>query len=364
MRILFFGPGSSWHVTRWADAMRRLGHEVTLASMHPIDPAFADGAVALAPALAEGATSPSTLLRSARRARQLVRSLRPDVGLAYYMSSYGLLAALSGQRPYVGAAAGGDVLVDPFDRPPRRAVNRALLTVALGRAAGMLCWAPHVADRLAALGVPRERILVQPRGVDLREFAYRPPTVDPHRPLRVFSSRLFKPLYRIDTLVEALVLLEQRGCPVEARLAGWGPEKERLAAIARDGGAAGRVHFLGKVPPARMPEEMRWADVYVSTSSTDGASATLFEALAIGLFPVVSDIPANRAFLEEDATGLFFPVGDAAALADRLELLARERGRVREGVEASRGLVREQLDYGRNIERITRHLEGVVAGTR
>ncbi len=357
MRILFLGPASSWHVTRWALRFREMGHEVTLASMHRVPVEVREITVPLVSNPTDGATSPAVLLAAALRARRLVAELRPDVGLAYYMTSYGLVAALSGMRPYVGAAAGGDVLVDAFDPPLRRVVNRVVLALALGRCSGMLCWAPHVADRLSDLGFPRERILVRPRGVDLEEFAYRPPSADPARPLRIFSIRLFKPLYRVETLAEALVDLGRRGVAFEATLAGWGPDRERIETIVREGGVGDRVDFPGKIPPARVPAAMAAADVYVSTSSTDGASAALFEALAVGLFPVVSDIPANRAFLEEGKTGLFFPVGDAARLADHLAALAADRERIVRGVEAARDLVREQLDYDRNLERIAAFLE-------
>ena len=360
MRILFLGPASSWHVTRWARRLGDLGHEVTLASMHAIPEEVRDLGVPLAASLGQGATSPSTLLSAVRRARALVTERRPDLVLAYYMSSYGLVAALSGGRPFVGAAAGGDVLVDPFDGPLRRAVNRGVLALALARCDGMLCWAPHVAARLVELGFREQRILVQPRGVDLGRFRWRSPEADPERPLRIFSIRLFKPLYRLETLAEALVELRRRGVPFEAHLAGWGPERERIERILAEGRAADAVRFLGRVDPADVPRAMAWADVYVSTSSTDGASAALFEALAVGLFPVVSDIPANRAFLEPGRTGLFFPVGDTGALADALAGLAADRGRIVDGVHAARDLVRERLDFETNIGRIAAWLERVV----
>ncbi|RMF76012.1 MAG: glycosyltransferase [Acidobacteria bacterium] len=360
MRIVFFGPASSWHVTRWARRFVAQGHDVTLASMHAIPDEVRALAVPLADAPGEGATSPRTLLAAIRRGRRLVAQVRPDLVLAYYMSSYGLVAALSGGRPLVGAAAGGDVLVDPFDGLARRAVNRAAVGLALARCDGMLCWAPHVAERLEQLGVARDRILVQPRGVDLGRFRYRPPSADDARPLRVFSIRLFKPLYRVETLAEALVELAGRGVPIEARLAGWGPERERIETILRRGGVTDRVRLLGRVAPDDVPQAMSWADVYVSTSSTDGASAALFEALAVGLFPVVSDIPANRAFLEEGRTARFFPVGDARRLAAILGELAADRRLVVEGVESARPLVRDRLDFEANMRRIGAWLEALV----
>ena len=45
------------------------------------------------------------------------------------------------------------------------------------------------------------------------------------------------------------------------------------------------------------------ADVYVSLAESDGTSIALLEALALGAVPVLSDIPANRAWVRDGETG-------------------------------------------------------------
>jgi glycosyltransferase involved in cell wall biosynthesis len=74
-----------------------------------------------------------------------------------------------------------------------------------------------------------------------------------------------------------------------------------------------------------LPGFLRAADVYVSASSSDGTSSSLLEAMASGLYPVVSDITANRPWVEHGKNGLLFAVGDAASLAEALRLCAAQR---------------------------------------
>jgi glycosyltransferase involved in cell wall biosynthesis len=363
VRVLFLGPASASHVTRWVRHLRDRGHEVRLASMHAIPPAVSDGSVPLADRLTEGPTRLPTLLQAVGRTRRAFREFQPDVVCAYYMASYGLLAALSRVRPWVGAAAGGDVLVDPFDGLGTKIRNGPVLRVVLGRAAGMLAWAPHVAERLEQLGVPPQRILVQPRGVNRSLFGYRPPRErSPEEPLRIFSLRWLKPLYRVDTLIRALGHLDRDGIPFEARIAGEGSEQPKLETLAREQGLANKTAFVGRLEADDVPDALQWADVYVSTSSSDGASSSLFEAMSVGCYPVVTDIPANRGLVDDGRTGALFPVGDDVALAARLTTLARDDARRRAAIEAGRDFVADRLDYDRNMRRIESFLEAVARG--
>ena len=58
--------------------------------------------------------------------------------------------------------------------------------------------------------------------------------------------------------------------------------------------------------------------MFVSLSKSDGLSTALVEAMACGLVPVVSDIPANREVVEEGRSGWFVRGDDPAELAATL----------------------------------------------
>jgi len=47
----------------------------------------------------------------------------------------------------------------------------------------------------------------------------------------------------------------------------------------------------------------------------DGSSVSLLEAMACGLPSIVSDIPANQEWIQDERNGWVFPDGDAEALA-------------------------------------------------
>jgi glycosyltransferase involved in cell wall biosynthesis len=80
---------------------------------------------------------------------------------------------------------------------------------------------------------------------------------------------------------------------------------------------SGRVHLLGAVAHAGVERLMQSADLFVSASLAEGSGYSMLEALACGVAPVVTDIPAFRA-LTGGTVGELWPVGDAGALADAL----------------------------------------------
>jgi glycosyltransferase involved in cell wall biosynthesis len=82
-----------------------------------------------------------------------------------------------------------------------------------------------------------------------------------------------------------------------------------------------------------MPHYYGSADIFVSASHREGSGYALIEALACGLVPVVTDIPAFRAIA--GPCGERWRVGDAGDLARCLGLVAA-RDQSRESAEARR----------------------------
>jgi glycosyltransferase involved in cell wall biosynthesis len=80
------------------------------------------------------------------------------------------------------------------------------------------------------------------------------------------------------------------------RIAGEGPERARLEALARTRGAT--VQFLGGVTQTQLREEYRTAAYLVHTSETGSLDKVVLEALACGL-PVATNDPALKSLENE-----------------------------------------------------------------
>jgi len=94
------------------------------------------------------------------------------------------------------------------------------------------------------------------------------------------------------------------------------------------------------------------ADVYVSTSGSEGMSNALLEAMSRAVMPVVSRVSGVDELVEEGVSGLLFPPGDETALARRLELsLAMTAERRRATGEAAREAVRDRFALDDVVER-------------
>jgi glycosyltransferase involved in cell wall biosynthesis len=108
--------------------------------------------------------------------------------------------------------------------------------------------------------------------------------------------------------------------------------------IDRDPCLRGRVHLLGKVPHGRIELLLRASDLFVSGSHAEGSGYAATEAIACGIAPVLTDIPAFRALTDNGRIGCLYPCGNASRLADGLISAATSktpRERVRAHFDAS-----------------------------
>jgi glycosyltransferase involved in cell wall biosynthesis len=134
----------------------------------------------------------------------------------------------------------------------------------------------------------------------------------------------------VDCLIEAVARL-QRTYPISLAIAGEGPERTRLEALAGSIGIAQVVHFVGLV--SNMAAFWQASDVAVVPSEmTESFSMTTLEAMASGK-PVLAT--RNGGICEvvvNGETGTLVPAGNVEALAGALRSYADADLRARHGL--------------------------------
>jgi len=360
MRVLVIGSGGLMHTEPYLRAMLHAGWDVHWLLTRP-GPLHVDG-VTLHQGYGGGRYDTDWAKLGyfywGIRARRLIRHLGPDIIHAHYASSAGLMAWLSGYRPYAVTIHGSDLI----DRSKTR-IGRAVLRRVLGGAALVNPVAGHMLELLGRLRVPQERILVLPFGIDLQGFPYQPRKDLFRDGIRLVCNRSLGALtYDIPTVLRAVAEARRLGRRVFLSLPATGRLAPELKQLAADLGIADAVAFGSGYRNDEVPAMLAAHDVYVSASLWDGASLSLMEAMACGAFPVVSDIPANLEWLRDGETALLFPVGDwrrlgkiIATLPDRRDLIARAVAWNRQTIEA-RG------DRGKNMALLLERLQAVTTG--
>ena len=122
------------------------------------------------------------------------------------------------------------------------------------------------------------------------------------------------------TLIRAFGLVLAHHPEARLVLVGEGDERDRLRECARSLGD--RVIFLGG--RRDVPEILRWSDIYAQTSTTEGFSNSILQAMATGLPVVATRVGGNPELVT--SCGLLVPAGDPGATSHALAQLMGDRG--------------------------------------
>ncbi len=342
-RVLYVCDAASVHTRRWAEYFYDQGIEVHVASFRP---AKIDGVEIHV--LSTGRLGRPGYLFAIPQLRALWRKLRPDVVHAQYVTSYGYIAAMAGLHPLVVTAWGTDVLISPRQSQ----LSKFLAHFALRDADVVTTVAEHMNAAVVELGVPADRVIALPFGVDCQRFHLPEVPPSPPPPLRLICTRNFAPVYAVDSLIEAVAQVRGRGLSIEVDLVGAGPLETSLRELVQRFGLDNIVRFRGHVDHATLARWLGDHHVFVTPARSDGNNVSLNEAMACGCFPIATDIPANSQWLRDGDNGLLYPAGDAQALARCIERAAADPAwRARAAVQ-NRRIVEERADWRSGAEKM------------
>jgi glycosyltransferase involved in cell wall biosynthesis len=257
-----------------------------------------------------------------------------------------VIAAMINREPWVLSAWGSDIMTDPEKSP----FHKMRTKYALRRATYVTSDATIMTKKIVALGVPEDRVLTFPYGVDMELFRPRTDALGPGP--RILSNRKLEHVYSVSTVIDAFPAVREVFHDAILTVAGDGELRAVLADRANRSIGGKAIMFVGGVDHERMPTLLRDHHIYVSTSLSDTTSVSLLEAMASGLFPVVSDIPANREWITPGVNGLLVPVQQPMQLAITLISAWRDQELRENAVRANLQLVREKAEWRSTMKAI------------
>jgi glycosyltransferase involved in cell wall biosynthesis len=299
-----------------------------------------------------------------RQMKSVIDAMKPDVVIAGPVQGGALIAALAGAKPLVTVSWGTDVLVDA-DRSElcRHATRRAL-------EASALVFGDCLAVRNAVKehgGPPDDRIVTFPWGIDLDRFHPGASSLDLREKLgwqgsEIFiSTRSWEPVYAIDVLLKAFLLLYEKRPSVRLVLLGDGSLSSEIRETIGALGISSLVHAPGRIGQSELPEWFRLADAYVSSALSDGTSVSLLEAMASGLPAVVSESFGNLEWVKPGVNGSLAVAGDAESLAAAMESVVDNRQRDSQMGSTNIEMARDKANWNNNFPELVHAVERIVA---
>lgn len=211
-------------------------------------------------------------------------------------------------------------------------VNRAIHSVEWWltyEARRVVTCSAYMRDEVVRLfALPGDKVDVVPNGIDLAHWHADPAAVAALRsslapdgaPLLLYAGRL-EYEKGVQTVLQALPRLRRRHRGVRLVIAGVGTHEEELRAMARSLRVGRAVDFLGFLSPDDLAVLAAATDCAVVPSLYEPFGMVALECAAAGTPLVVADTGGLREFVSPGVTGLRFPPGNPAALADTVTRL-------------------------------------------
>jgi len=289
-----------------------------------------------------------------RQVRNVCNKCKADILFVLYGGGFATMAYYSNFRPYSIYAVGSDVLLVKGIKSwiARRNFMAADLVFVNGL---------YLTEKTKLLA-PKARLKSLYMGVDSDKFPMNDPITGSR--VTIICTRGFSQNYNNEYLIFALNELSGIRVDFEVVFPSSGPTLREVQTIADhilSKEMRKCVKFLNGVSDSEMLDNLKGADIYVSLSRSDGTSISLLEALSCGLFPILSDIPQNREWIDPNSeNGILVPFDQPAVLAKALKRTILDAQLRKQAGKFNRQLILDLADSRKNMKVLASELEAVI----
>ncbi len=239
--------------------------------------------------------------------------------LPWIAAAVPLLPLLRTGRPYVVSCRGTQVQVAPW--MPSRTGLRAGLPEVFSRAAAVHCVSEAICREAVALGLDQDAAVVIRPAVGVPPAQRKP---DPARRPTVVSVGALRWIKGYEYALRAVAELVDEFPDLRYRIAGDGPERDRLQYTIADLDLTANVELWGDIPAPSVNDLLSESDLFLHTSLSEGISNAVLEAMAAGVPVVCSDVGGMAEAITDGREGRLVPARDPRAAANAMATILRD----------------------------------------
>lgn len=171
-------------------------------------------------------------------------------------------------------------------------------------------------------------------------------------PYRVLFVGALLPLKSVETIIDAIALVQRQGYEVHFSIVGDGTERQYLQSLAAEVLLPNTYQFHGYCSdPRRLDQFYRESDLFAMSSVTEGFPRVILEAMARGLPVVATDIVGIPDLVRHGETGLLVPPRNPQALSEAI-IRVVEDGNLRRQLIAGGYRVAEEYTLENFLQRL------------
>lgn len=340
MRVLLMSDIRSEHTEKWALSLAESGIEVGIFSFNNAPYSWYEGKKGVQvlfqadnPITGSGLGEKLSYFKYLPVLKKKIKEFKPDILHAHYATSYGLIGAISGFKPFVVSVWGSDV----YDFPKQGKLNTFILKYVLKKATHLTSTSYCMKDE--TLNYTDKVIDVVPFGIDITKFNRKEPVVFENNKAIIIGN--IKPLetkYGISILILAFEKVIKAFPKQEFKLLLIGEGSKRIIyeQLAEERRLGDKVTFTGRISFDEIAEYHRKIDIFVCLSILDSESfgVSVVEAMASKSLIVASKVAGfnevmggnnscglmvNKESVDEAANAIISIINDPASASIRAE---------------------------------------------
>ncbi len=325
IKIFLLADINSIHTIRWAKALANRKIEIFLLGLGQLNHQEFEGVEHLTVQSLQQlvnykhqALSKVQYLKALPLIKKSIRAFKPDILHAHYATSYGLLGALSGFRPFILSVWGSDV----YEFPKTSFLHKQLFRYNLSKADKILSTSEAMAKETALY--TNKAIEVTPFGIDTNVLkVQKGKSLFKPDDIVIGTVKSLEPVYGIDRLIDAFYKLVQKHpkLPLKLMIVGSGSLEDMLKQQVKGLGIQDQTTFISHVPYSEIVDYYNMLNVFVALSRSESFGVSVIEAGACELPVVVSDVGGLPEVVEDQVTGFVVDAEDNQKVESAIEKL-------------------------------------------
>ena len=271
----------------------------------------------------------SWLFRSKKYYNKIIKELNPDIIHCFFGFPTGWLCRKS-KQPCIISLRGSDV---PGSNPKFALDYKILAPVfkKIWKHANILTTVSHGLQKRANNFMPNLDIKIIANGINTEKF--HPTEQINTKELKLITVGRLSPSKRFDLLLKSISQLKNKH--LKLTIVGGGSEEKYLKTLTAKLNLESIVSFTGRITTENMPQTYNNHNIYISTSSSEGMSNAMLEAMASGLAVISLEVEGTQELLDDNAI-LLKNDSSPKEIALAIDSLQNQPGKIIQMAKASR----------------------------